>query len=137
MEHLTLPMHLLSFILALALLTLGITGLKDAGSAEALQSQATPGLFFGGAILIASLYGIRERRHGMAGASFVAFLAFLTSASGTIPALSRGTFDWSRADHRSASLVLVLCAFYLGAIFYKWKRARRQHAIEKLRDGMS
>ena len=56
-------MHLLSFILALALLALGITGLKDAGSAEALQSQATPGLFFGGAILIASLYGIRERRH--------------------------------------------------------------------------
>ncbi len=130
-------MHLLSFILALALLALGSIGLQDAGSAKALQSQAMPGLFFGGAILIASLYGIRERRHGLAGASFLAFLGFLTSASSMIPAVTGGTFAWSRVDHRSAFLVVLLCALYLGAAFCRWKRTRRQHAIEKLRDGMS
>lgn len=130
-------MHVLSFILALALLTLGSLGLQGADSAKSLQSEAMPGLFFGGSILIASLYGIRERRHGMAGASFLAFLAFLTSASSSIRTMAGGTFVWARADHRHAFLVALLCACYLGAAFFKWKKTRRQHAVENLQSGLS
>ena len=77
-------MHGPTFILAVVLLILGVTGLLDTSSAAEIQTRATPGLFFGGSILIASLYAFRERRHGMAAASFLTFIAFLTSVPPTL-----------------------------------------------------
>ena len=127
-------MHGPTFILAVVLLILGVTGLLDTSSAAEIQTRATPGLFFGGSILIASLYAFRERRHGMAAASFLTFIAFLTSVPPTLKPIYRGTYDWLLIDHRQSTIIALASALYLGIAFAAWKRARRSLAITRLRE---
>ncbi len=127
-------MHGLTFILAVVLLILGVTGLPDTTSAAEIQTRASPGLFFGGSILIASLYAFRERRHGMAAASFLTFIAFLTSVPPTLKPVYRGTYDWLLIDHRQPTIIALASALYLGIAFAAWKRARRSLAIARLRE---
>ena len=129
------PMHGLTFILAVVLLILGVTGLLDTTSAAEIQTRASPGLFFGGSILIASLYAFRERRHGMAAASFLTFIAFLTSVPPILKPIYRGTYDWLLIDHRQPTIIALASALYLGVAFAAWKRARRSLAITRLREG--
>ena len=128
------PMHGLTFILAVVLLILGVTGLPDTTSAAEIQTRASPGLFFGGSILIASLYAFRERRHGMAAASFLTFIAFLTSVPPILKPVYRGTYDWLLIDHRQPTIIALASALYLGIAFAAWKRARRSLAIARLRE---
>jgi hypothetical protein len=128
-------MHILSFLLALALLATGIVGIPEGGSTGELRSIAMPGIFFGGAVLIASLYAIMEPRHGLAGATFLAFLAFLTNAATCIGATTGGTYEWASPEHRNATLVLLMCTFYLGAALRSWKHARKQRVIAELENG--
>lgn len=125
-------MHILSFLLALALLAMGIAGIPEGASTGELRSIAMPGIFFGGAVLIASLYAIMEPRHGLAGATFLAFLAFLTNAATCIGAATGGTYQWTSPEHRNATLVLLMCTFYLGAASRSWKHARKQRVIAEL-----
>ena len=120
-------MHSFTFLLAVALLTLGAVGMIGSSSPDEIQANASPGLFFGGSILIASFYALREPRHGMAAASFLTFLAFLTNASTVLGELLRGSFEWLRIDHRHASLVMTLSAIYLGLSYRGWRRARGGH----------
>ncbi|HAO95656.1 MAG: hypothetical protein CMP26_13185 [Roseibacillus sp.] len=127
-------MHGLTFILAVVLLILGVTGLPDTTSAAEIQTRASPGLFFGGSILIASLYAFRERRHGMAAASFLTFIAFLTSVPPILKPVYRGTYDWLLIDHRQPTIIALASALYLGIAFAAWKRARRSLAIARLRE---
>ena len=127
-------MHGLTFILAVVLLILGVTGLPDTTSAAEIQTRASPGLFFGGSILIASLYAFRERRHGMAAASFLTFIAFLTSVPPILKPVYRGTYDWLLIDHRQPTIIALVSALYLGIAFAAWKRARRSLAIARLRE---
>ncbi len=127
-------MHGLTFILAVVLLILGVTGLPDTTSATEIQTRASPGLFFGGSILIASLYAFRERRHGMAAASFLTFIAFLTSVPPILKPVYRGTYDWLLIDHRQPTIIALASALYLGIAFAAWKRARRSLAIARLRE---
>ena len=127
-------MHGLTFILAVVLLILGLTGLLDTTSAAEIQTRASPGLFFGGSILIASLYAFRERRHGMAAASFLTFIAFLTSVPPILKPIYRGTYDWLLIDHRQPTIIALASALYLGIAFAAWKRARRSLAITRLRE---
>ena len=124
----------LTFILAVVLLILGVTGLPDTTSATEIQTRASPGLFFGGSILIASLYAFRERRHGMAAASFLTFIAFLTSVPPILKPVYRGTYDWLLIDHRQPTIIALASALYLGIAFAAWKRARRSLAIARLRE---
>ena len=124
-------MHGLTFILAVVLLILGVTGLPDTTSAAEIQTRASPGLFFGGSILIASLYAFRERRHGMAAASFLTFIAFLTSVPPILKPVYRGTYDWLLIDHRQPTIIALASALYLGIAFAAWKRARRSLAIAR------
>ena len=128
-------MHGLTFILAVFLLILGVTGLLETTSAAEIQTRASPGLFFGGSILIASLYAFRERRHGMAAASFLTFIAFLTSVPPILKPIYRGTYDWLLIDHRQPTIIALASALYLGVAFAAWKRARRSLAITRLREG--
>ena len=128
-------MHGLTFILAVVLLILGVTGLLDTTSAAEIQTRASPGLFFGGSILIASLYAFRERRHGMAAASFLTFIAFLTSVPPILKPIYRGTYDWLLVDHRQPTIIALVSALYLGVAFAAWKRARRSLATTRLREG--
>ena len=128
------PMHGLTFILAVFLLILGVTGLLETTSAAEIQTRASPGLFFGGSILIASLYAFRERSHGMAAASFLTFIAFLTSVPPTLKPIYRGTYDWLLIDHRQSTIIALASALYLGIAFAAWKRARRSLAITRLRE---
>ena len=127
-------MHGLTFILAVVLLIQGVTGLPDTTSAAEIQTRASPGLFFGGSILIASLYAFRERRHGMAAASFLTFIAFLTSVPPILKPVYRGTYDWLLIDHRQPTIIALASALYLGIAFAAWKRARRSLAIARLRE---
>ncbi|RPF92438.1 MAG: hypothetical protein CBB78_001415 [Roseibacillus sp. TMED18] len=127
-------MHGLTFILAAVLLILGVTGLLDTISAAEIQTRASPGLFFGGSILIASLYAFRERRHGMAAASFLTFIAFLTSVPPILKPIYRGTYDWLLIEHRQPTIIVLASALYLGIAFAAWKRARRSLAITRLRE---
>tara|TARA_B100001057_G_scaffold496092_1_gene596674 strand:- start:1940 stop:2326 length:387 start_codon:yes stop_codon:yes gene_type:complete len=127
-------MHGLTFILAVVLLILGVTGLLDTTSAAEIQTRASPGLFFGGSILIASLYAFRERRHGMAAASFLTFIAFLTSVPPILKPIYRGTYDWLLIEHRQPTIIALASALYLGIAFAAWKRARRSLAITRLRE---
>ena len=127
-------MHGPTFILAVVLLILGVTGLLDTSSAAVIQTRATPGLFFGGSILIASLYAFRERRHGMAAASFLTFIAFLTNVPPILKPIYRGTYDWLLIDHRQPTIIALASALYLGIAFAAWKRARRSLAITRLRE---
>jgi len=127
-------MHGLTFILAVFLLILGVTGLLETTSAAEIQTRASPGLFFGGSILIASLYAFRERSHGMAAASFLTFIAFLTSVPPTLKPIYRGTYDWLLIDHRQSTIIALASALYLGIAFAAWKRARRSLAITRLRE---
>ena len=127
-------MHGLTFILAVVLLILGVTGLLDTTSAAEIQTRASPGLFFGGSILIASLYAFREQRHGMAAASFLTFIAFLTSVPPILKPIYRGTYDWLLIDHRQSTIIALASALYLGIAFAAWKRARRSLAITRLRE---
>jgi hypothetical protein len=128
-------MHILSFLLAFALLAMGIAGIQEVGSTRELRSIAMPGIFSGGAVLIASLYAIVEPRHGLAGATFLAFLAFLTNAATCIGPAIGGTYEWASPEHRNATLALLLCTFYLGAAFRSWKHARKQRVIAELENG--
>ena len=130
-------MHTATFILAIALLVLGLFGMLATSSASDLQTNAIPGLFFGGGILIASLYAFRERQHGMATASFLAFLAFLTSSPPVLGAVFRGSFDWLRSDLRQASLIMTLTGVYIAVAFFTWRRARRAKALSVLRGGFA
>ncbi|MEO1825849.1 MAG: hypothetical protein ABGZ31_09060 [Roseibacillus sp.] len=127
-------MHGLTFILAVVLLILGVMGLLETTSAAEIQTRASPGLFFGGSILIASLYAFRERRHGMAAASFLTFIAFLTSVPPTLKPIYRGTYDWLLIDHRQSTIIALASALYLGIAFAAWRRARRSLAITRLRE---
>lgn len=127
-------MHGLTFILAVVLLILGVTGLLDTTSAAEIQTRASPGLFFGGSILIASLYAFREQRHGMAAASFLTFIAFLTSVPPILKPIYRGTYDWLLMEHRQPTIIALASALYLGIAFAAWKRARRSLAITRLRE---
>ena len=127
-------MHGLTFILAVVLLILGVTGLLDTTSAAEIQTRASPGLFFGGSILIASLYAFREWRHGMAAASFLTFIAFLTSVPPILKPIYRGTYDWLLMEHRQPTIIALASVLYLGIAFAAWKRARRSLAITRLRE---
>ena len=127
-------MHGLTFILAVFLLILGVMGLLETTSAAEIQTRASPGLFYGGSILIASLYAFRERSHGMAAASFLTFIAFLTSVPPTLKPIYRGTYDWLLIDHRQSTIIALASALYLGIAFAAWKRARRSLAITRLRE---
>ena len=128
-------MHTLSFLLAIILLALGLSGVPAATTTEDLRSMVTPGIFFGGAILIASLYAIKEPHHGLAGAAFLVFLAFLTNAATCIGSIAGGTYEWSRHEHRIATLVLLLTTFYIGTALRSWKKARKTRALEELEKG--
>ena len=128
-------MHALSFLLAFALLALGMAGIPAAASTEDLRAIVMPGIFFGGAVLIASLYAIKEPRHGLAGAAFLVFLSFLTNFATLIGAVTGGTYAWSRHEHRIATLVLLLSTFYLGAALRSWKQARKARIIAELENG--
>lgn len=125
-------MHALSFLLAIALLALGMTGIPAAASTEDLRAIVMPGIFFGGAVLIASLYAIKEPRHGLAGATFLVFLSFLTNSATLIGAITGGAYEWARHEHRVATLILILSASYLGAALRSWKQTRKARAIAEL-----
>ena len=124
-------LHTLSFILAGVLLIVGIAGLTQSNSIQELRACAMPGIFFGGAILIASLYALKECRHGLAGASFLAFLAFLTNAASFLGAHSAGRYNWNTPGDRSATLLFLATLLYLAVAFTRCKRSRRQRAMEE------
>ena len=128
-------MHSLSFLLALAFLILGMAGVPAVTSAENLRSFVMPHIFFGGAVLFTSFYAIKEPRHGLAGAAFLVFLAFLTNAATCIGAVAGGSYEWSRLEHRNAFLVLLLSSCYLALALRSWKQARRKRAIAELENG--
>lgn len=88
-----------------------------------------PGIFFGGAVLIASLYAIRETRHGLAGASFLAFLAFLTNAASFLGAHFNGSYDWHAPADRNAFLIALTTLCYLVILFTRWKRSRKLRSM--------
>ena len=125
-------MHALSFLLAIALLALAMAGIPAVTSTEDLRAIVMPGIFFGGAVLIASLYAIKEPRHGLAGAAFLVFLSFLTNSATLIGAVTGGSYEWSRHEYRITTLALLLSTFYLGAALRSWKQARKARAIAEL-----
>jgi hypothetical protein len=128
-------MHFLNFFYALALLALGVTGVLSSSNAAELRAFALPGLFFGGATLFCAFFALKEFRHGMAAASFLAFLAFLTNSTPLAGHLFGGTYDWSHPAHRLSSLLWILATIYLSIAITRWKRTRREQAIASLKAG--
>ena len=96
-------MLFLNFLYATCLLILGVIGLLNVEEPPDVRALGLPGLFFGGAVLFCSCYAIKEPRHGVAGASFLAFLAFLTSAATMGGHLFRSTLDFGTPLTRSPS----------------------------------
>ncbi len=128
-------MLFLSFLYALALLTLGVLGLLGVSEPGGVRTLALPGLFFGGAVLFCSFFALKEPRHGLAGASFLAFLAFLTNSATLVGHLTSRTYDWSNPGHRLGTAIWAASLFYLLAAFLTWKRTRRAGAIAQLEKG--
>ena len=60
------------------------------------------------------------------------FLTFLTNAATCIGAVTGGTYEWPRHEHRMSTLVLLLSTFYLGAAVHSWKKARKNRAMAEL-----
>jgi hypothetical protein len=108
--------------------------LSSSNAAE-LRAFALPGLFFGGATLFCAFFALKEFRHGMAAASFLAFLAFLTNSTPLAGHLFGGTYDWSHPAHRLSSLLWILATIYLSIAITRWKRTRREQAIASLKAG--
>ncbi len=128
-------MLFVSSIYALTLLIVGFFGLTIAHSAEDLRAIALPGLFFGGAVLFSSLYAIKEPRHGLSAASFLGFLAFLTSSASLITSMAQGGFNYSGPEDRTAAHIALASFIYLVIAFRTWKRKRRAQAIKELAQG--
>lgn len=128
-------MLFVSFIYALMLLAVGLFGMQGVTTAEEIHAVALPGLFYGGATLISSLYAIKEPRHGLSAASFLSFLAFLTNSASLITAFAKGGFQSSDPANRSAALVTVASLIYLVIALLTWKRNRREQAIKELQEG--
>ena len=70
----------------------------------------------------------------MAAASFLTFIAFLTSVPPILKPIYRGTYDWLLIEHRQPTIIVLASALYLGIAFAAWKRARRSLAITRLRE---
>jgi hypothetical protein len=128
-------MLVLSFLYAAAMFALGILGLNSGGDANEARALGLPGLYFGGGVLLSSLFALKERRHGLAGASFLAFLAFVTNSGTLFGPLSRGAYDWSAPALRLSTLLWAASAVYLRIAVTWWKRKRRAEAIAVLRGG--
>ncbi len=125
-------MHVLSFLYAFCLLALGVGGILAADEPGEVRALALPGLFFGGAALFCSLFALREPRHGLAGASFLGFLAFLTSAGGLLGSLPGGNLDLADSAQRQGAILCTASLLYITAAFLTWKRNRRLRAIADL-----
>ena len=119
-------LHTLSFILAGVLIAIGSAGLLQTASLEEMRALAMPGIFFGGSILIASLYGFKEPRHGLAAVSFVSFLAFLTSSAAVLQPLLERSYTWQDPADRSTGMVLLATSAYLSVALRIWRSNRRQ-----------
>ena len=70
----------------------------------------------------------------MAAASFLTFIAFLTSVPPILKPIYRGTYDWLLIEHRQPTIIVLASALYLGIALAAWKRARRSLAITRLRE---
>lgn len=125
-------MHVLSFLYAFCLLALGIGGILAADEPGEVRALGLPGLFFGGAALFCSLFALREPRHGLAGSSFLAFLAFLTSAGSLLGSLTGGNLDLTDAVQRHGAILCAASLLYITTAFVTWKRRRRLRAIADL-----
>jgi len=126
-------MHTLSFLYAICLLVLGLLGLMSASEPGEVRALGIPGLFFGGAVLFCSFFALKEPRHGLSGAAFLVFLAFLTTAGNLAGHLTRATFDLSHPDQRIAVAIWTASLLYLAAALVTWKRLRRARAMEDLK----
>ncbi len=119
-------MLFLTFLYALSVLAMGAMGLAAAGSPEEARSLATPGFFFGGATLLCAFFALREPRHGLAGASFLAFLA----ASSSIPAIaalaSRSQAAWGNPPFMITTATFGLSLLYLAGAVHAWQKYRRK-----------
>lgn len=125
-------MLILSFLHAAALLALGILGLGAGTSPEETRALGLPGLYFGGGTLFCALFALKEPRHGLAGASFLAFLAFLTSAASLVGPMTRGDFDWSAPRDRIHAAVWAASTIYLTCAVISWKRRRRAATLAEI-----
>ena len=68
-------MIFLSFLYAVILLVLGFVGLQGGNDPNEARALGLPGLYFGGGALFCAFFALKERRHGLSGASFLAFIA--------------------------------------------------------------
>lgn len=122
----------LSFLYGLALLVVGMAGLQSGGDPNEARALGLPGLYFGGGIFLCSFFALREPRHGLAGASFLAFIAVVTNAANLLGPLTSGEYQWATPAHRLTTLVLAISTVYLACAFRWWKRARRAAALAAL-----
>jgi hypothetical protein len=123
----------LSFLYAAALLGLGILGLNAGATPDEARALGLPGLYFGGGVLLCSFFALREPRHGLAGASFLAFIAFVTNSGTLFTPLARGSYAWSEPELRLSTFVWGASAIYLACAVRWWKRRRRADALANLR----
>ena len=110
----------LNFLYAASLLAIGIAALNTGlPMSEAPLSQT--GIFFGGAALICALFAIKNRRHGLMGAGFLAFLALLTGGSRFFSLLRNREFEFADPQTKLLCAFLLISALYLAATIIKWR----------------
>jgi hypothetical protein len=124
-----------SFLYAAVLLVLGFLGLQAGTDPNEARALGLPGLYFGGGALLCSFFALKEPRHGLAGATFLAFIAVLTNAMTIGGPLFQGTFDWSDPRHRLSTLIAGASVVYLATSIRWWKRQKRAEAIAALSGG--
>jgi hypothetical protein len=84
-------------------------------------------------VFLCAFFALKEPRHGLAGASFLAFLAVLTNLATIGGPLLRGGYRWHLSQHRLATLVAVVSLIYLACALRWWRRRRRAQALAELR----
>ena len=117
-------MLVLTFLYAAALLVLGVMGVAAAPVPGEIPALATPALFFGGAVLLCALFALREPRHGLAAASFLAFLATLAACGKLIGWAARGQWAAAGPGLELTMALLALSVLHLAAALLAWRRSR-------------
>ena len=118
-------MLVLAFLYAAALLVLGgiaVVFREHPGAGEFAYSA----FFFGGSMLICSLFSLNMRRHGLSAAAFLAFLAFLTGCSKIFTQLTSPPAPEQTVLTPILTAILTLLSLaYLAASIRHWQRSRR------------
>lgn len=112
-------MLFLNFLYAAALLAIGIAALNT-GLPLAETPLGYTGIFFGGSALICALFALKNRRHGLMGAAFLAFLAILTGANRLFTLVRGHQFAFADPQTKLLCAFLAISALYLAATIIKW-----------------